>query len=45
MLLQDDIGGLYVKLDDSDAGNREDWIQVPPIPGALVINIGDTLQV
>ena len=46
VLLQDGIGGLYIKLEeDSDAGNKGDWIQIPPIPGALVINIGDTLQV
>ncbi|OIS98480.1 PREDICTED: feruloyl CoA ortho-hydroxylase 1-like [Nicotiana attenuata] len=39
-LLQDDIGGLYVKKLDSNA-----WIHVPPINGALVINIGDALQI
>ncbi|KAL3530107.1 hypothetical protein ACH5RR_009429 [Cinchona calisaya] len=39
-LLQDDIGGLYVKKLDSDA-----WVHVPPIDGAIVINVGDALQI
>lgn len=38
VLLQDDVGGLQVLSDDSQ------WIDVPAIPGALVINIGDLLQ-
>ncbi|XP_026380610.1 1-aminocyclopropane-1-carboxylate oxidase homolog 4-like [Papaver somniferum] len=37
VLLQDEIGGLQVK-------NGEDWIDVKPCSGALVINIGDLLQ-
>lgn len=50
VLLQDGIGGLYVKLEGSEdvnSGNNNDgeWIGIPPIPGALVINVGDTLQV
>ena len=46
VLLQDGIGGLYVKVEeDIDAGEKGDWIDIPPIPGALVINVGDTLQV
>ncbi|XP_021749527.1 feruloyl CoA ortho-hydroxylase 2-like [Chenopodium quinoa] len=40
ILLQDDIGGLYVRAPDG-----ESWVHVPPIPGALVINIGDALQI
>ncbi|KAJ1430768.1 Oxoglutarate/iron-dependent dioxygenase [Sesbania bispinosa] len=45
VLLQDGIGGLYVKLEeDNDAGKGE-WLEIPPIPGALVINVGDTLQI
>ncbi|XP_019246454.1 PREDICTED: feruloyl CoA ortho-hydroxylase 2-like [Nicotiana attenuata] len=40
ILLQDNIGGLYVKKLDS-----ETWVHVPPIHGALVINIGDALQI
>lgn len=38
VLLQDHIGGLQVLLQDQ-------WLDVPPVPGALVINIGDLLQV
>lgn len=40
ILLQDDVGGLYVRAPDG-----ERWVHVPPIPGALVINIGDALQI
>ncbi|XP_041009694.1 scopoletin 8-hydroxylase [Juglans microcarpa x Juglans regia] len=49
VLLQDGIGGLYVKVDqdhqEDDGKNGEYWIEIPPIPGALVINVGDTLQI
>lgn len=38
VLLQDQIGGLQVL-----CGNH--WVEVPPIPGALVVNIGDLMQV
>ncbi|KAG5416152.1 hypothetical protein IGI04_003719 [Brassica rapa subsp. trilocularis] len=38
VLLQDSIGGLYVKPDNGD------WAEIPPLNGALVINVGDTLQ-
>ncbi|KAL8026400.1 hypothetical protein ABFX02_14G024800 [Erythranthe guttata] len=37
VLLQDNLGGLQVVHDDR-------WVDVVPIPGALVINIGDLLQ-
>ncbi|KAJ0245197.1 Non-hem dioxygenase N-terminal domain-containing protein [Hirschfeldia incana] len=37
VLLQDNIGGLQVLHDKT-------WIDVPPVPGALVVNIGDLLQ-
>lgn len=37
VLLQDDIGGLQIL-------NQNQWIDVPPTSGALVINIGDLLQ-
>ncbi|KAJ4724053.1 2-oxoglutarate (2OG) and Fe(II)-dependent oxygenase superfamily protein [Melia azedarach] len=40
ILLQDDIGGLYVRGNDG-----ESWIHVPPVNGSLVINIGDALQI
>ncbi len=38
VLAQDDAGGLEVY-------HRADWIAVPPLAGALVINIGDLMQV
>ncbi|KAI3693042.1 hypothetical protein L6452_32870 [Arctium lappa] len=37
VLLQDEIGGLQILHD-------QQWVDVPPTPGALVINIGDLLQ-
>ncbi|KAH7864703.1 hypothetical protein Vadar_032802 [Vaccinium darrowii] len=59
VLLQDGIGGLYIKLEDEDEDEQDhqhkdeatagikkpQWMEVPPIPGALVINIGDTLEI
>ncbi|AES66396.2 leucoanthocyanidin dioxygenase-like protein [Medicago truncatula] len=45
VLLQDGVGGLHVKVeDDNDVGQGE-WLEIPPIPGALVINVGDALQI
>ncbi|CAL8992581.1 unnamed protein product [Prunus brigantina] len=38
ILLQDHIGGLQVL-------HQNKWIDVPSVPGALVVNIGDLLQV
>ncbi|BBM98303.1 salicylic acid 3-hydroxylase [Marchantia polymorpha subsp. ruderalis] len=38
MLLQDDVGGLQVFKEDR-------WIDVRPLPNALVINVGDQLQI
>ncbi|KAF8779376.1 hypothetical protein HU200_002643 [Digitaria exilis] len=40
--LQDDMGGLQVLVGRGDG--RRGWLDVPPLPGALVINIGDLLQ-
>lgn len=37
VLLQDHIGGLQVFHEDQ-------WVDIPPVPGALVVNIGDILQ-
>lgn len=38
VLLQDQIGGLQVL-------HENQWVDLNPIPGALVINMGDMLQV
>lgn len=38
LLLQDDVPGLQIH-------HRGDWVNVEPIPGAFVINVGDHLEV
>ena len=38
VVLQDHIGGLQVRTSNG-------WVDVKPVPGALVINVGDLLQV
>ncbi|KAF8392230.1 hypothetical protein HHK36_022572 [Tetracentron sinense] len=38
VLVQDHIGGLQVL-------HQNEWVDVPPVPGAIVVNIGDLLQV
>ena len=47
VLLQDGIGGLYVKVEDDieNVGKKGEWMEIPPIHGAIVINVGDALQV
>ncbi|KAJ0987243.1 hypothetical protein J5N97_005599 [Dioscorea zingiberensis] len=42
VLIQDLIGGLQVKKEEN---GEEVWVDVKPIPGALVINVGDLLQI
>lgn len=38
-LFQDDVGGLQVKNQDGE------WIEVPPIPGSFVMNVGGMLEI
>ncbi|KAJ0797884.1 putative oxoglutarate/iron-dependent dioxygenase, isopenicillin N synthase [Helianthus annuus] len=47
VLLQDNIGGLYVRKAEPDHASpgNELWVEIPPVHGALVINVGDSLQV
>jgi len=40
VLLQDHVGGLQVKKKDGHG-----WVNVVPVPGALVINLGDQMQI
>ncbi|KAI5013658.1 hypothetical protein ZWY2020_037188 [Hordeum vulgare] len=44
VLLQDDVGGLQVLVDDDGNKQRPAWVDVPPVEGALVVNVGDYLQ-
>ncbi|OEL17521.1 1-aminocyclopropane-1-carboxylate oxidase-like protein 1 [Dichanthelium oligosanthes] len=39
VLAQDGVGGLQVRLDDGE------WVDVAPVAGALLVNIGDVLKV
>lgn len=39
LLLQDDAGGLQAQ------ARNGDWIDVAPVPGTVVVNLGDSLQV
>jgi isopenicillin N synthase-like dioxygenase len=38
LLLQDDTGGLEVRTPEGE------WLAVPPVPGTLVVNVGEILQ-
>jgi isopenicillin N synthase-like dioxygenase len=38
ILKQDDIGGLQIK-------HGDEWLDVPPVPGSFVCNVGDMLEV
>ncbi|KAJ0987240.1 hypothetical protein J5N97_005596 [Dioscorea zingiberensis] len=42
VLIQDQIGGLQVK---KIKGDECCWVDVKPVPGALVFNVGDLLQI
>ncbi|MQM09634.1 hypothetical protein Taro_042514 [Colocasia esculenta] len=39
LLLQNDVGGLLMKMGDGE------WVEINPVPGAILVNIGDALQV
>ena len=39
LLLQDDHGGLQAY------SKQDGWIDVPPVPGTIVVNVGDVMQV
>ncbi len=39
LLVQDETGGLQAE------SNEDGWIDVHPVPGTIVVNLGDTLQV
>ena len=41
LLAQDACGGLQVKVNNR---SQNEWINVPSIPGAIVVNIGDMLE-
>ncbi|CAO2181169.1 unnamed protein product [Urochloa humidicola] len=43
VLAQDEIGGLQVKHRDEEG--RTCWVDVKPVPGSLVINVGDLMQI
>ncbi|KAM3280582.1 hypothetical protein ACQJBY_047409 [Aegilops geniculata] len=43
VLLQDAVGGLQVLVDDDE--RRPAWVDVPAEAGALVVNVGDYLQI
>ncbi|MBA0733495.1 hypothetical protein Gogos_017502 [Gossypium gossypioides] len=46
ILLQDGIGSLYIKAPQVvNMEKKGEWVEIPPISGALVINIGYMLQI
>ncbi|TVT97482.1 hypothetical protein EJB05_57263 [Eragrostis curvula] len=45
VLVQDSVGGLQVRQHCDDAGGDGEWVDVAPVPGAILINIGDVLKV
>ncbi|CAI0542051.1 unnamed protein product [Linum tenue] len=48
ILLQDDTGGLYVQAtqgEEEEGCDSNSWIPIPPVEGALVVNVGDVLQI
>ncbi|XP_022685597.1 1-aminocyclopropane-1-carboxylate oxidase homolog 4 [Setaria italica] len=48
VLVQDSVGGLQVRYHDGDGGGGDGggvWVDVVPVAGALLVNIGDLLKV
>ena len=45
LLQQDRQGGLQVLLAGQTPGEPERWIDVPPLPGTLVVNLGEVLEI
>ena len=47
VLLQDGIGSLYMKTEEyiTNVEKEGEWMEIPPMPGALIINVGDALEV
>ncbi|CAA7401393.1 unnamed protein product [Spirodela intermedia] len=45
VLIQNEVPGLQVrKASAGEAGGGDAWVEVDPIPGAIIVNVGDTLQ-
>lgn len=44
ILHQNNVPGLQVRRGDGE-GDEEEWVLVEPLPGALLVNVGDTLEV
>ncbi|CAL4975963.1 unnamed protein product [Urochloa decumbens] len=45
VLAQDGVGGLQVRRDGDGDGGGGEWVDVEPVAGALLVNIGDVLKV
>ncbi|KAL5227149.1 hypothetical protein ABZP36_015414 [Zizania latifolia] len=42
VLSQDAVGGLQIRREEGGAAGG--WVDVPPVPGALLVNVGDVLK-
>ncbi|KAG8051712.1 hypothetical protein GUJ93_ZPchr0001g30490 [Zizania palustris] len=42
VLSQDAVGGLQIRLEEG--GTAGEWVDVPPVPGALLVNLGNVLK-
>ncbi|TVU08351.1 hypothetical protein EJB05_41754, partial [Eragrostis curvula] len=45
VLAQDNVGGMQVRLDQGGGDDDGEWVDVAPVTGALVVNLGDVLKV